>query len=70
MRAEEFILRMGACSCLLLLDLEATSHLPLPHRDPFDRMLVAQARVERLTLVTQVPAIRSYPGLALLAPLG
>jgi PIN domain nuclease of toxin-antitoxin system len=27
-------------------------NLPLHHRDPFDRMLVAQARVERLTLVT------------------
>lgn len=26
--------------------------LPLVHRDPFDRMLVAQARVEALTIVT------------------
>jgi PIN domain nuclease of toxin-antitoxin system len=26
--------------------------LPLHHRDPFDRMLVAQARVEGLTLAT------------------
>lgn len=26
--------------------------LPLHHRDPFDRMLVAQARLEKLTLVT------------------
>lgn len=48
---------------------EATSALPPLHRDPFDRMLVAQARVESLTLVTQDPAIRSYPGLALLPPL-
>lgn len=31
----------------------------LPHRDPFDHMLVAQARVERLRLVTADAAILS-----------
>lgn len=30
----------------------ALGHEVLPHRDPFDHMLVAQARVERLNLVT------------------
>jgi PIN domain nuclease of toxin-antitoxin system len=30
----------------------ATQEAELPHRDPFDRMLVAQAAAERLTLVT------------------
>jgi PIN domain nuclease of toxin-antitoxin system len=30
------------------------------HRDPFDRLLVAQARAEGLTLVTADPAIRRY----------
>jgi PIN domain nuclease of toxin-antitoxin system len=49
---------------------EATSHLPPLNRDPFDRMLVAQAQVESLTLVTHDPVIRSYPGLALLPPPG
>lgn len=34
--------------------------LPLHHRDPFDRMLVAQARVEGLTLLTADAAIRAY----------
>ncbi|HXH23726.1 MAG TPA: type II toxin-antitoxin system VapC family toxin [Vicinamibacterales bacterium] len=34
--------------------------LPLHHRDPFDRMLVAQARVENLTMVTRDPRIREY----------
>jgi PIN domain nuclease of toxin-antitoxin system len=29
-----------------------TRNLPDYHRDPFDRMLIAQARVERLVLVT------------------
>ncbi len=47
---------------------EAISQLPPLHRDPFDRMLVAQARVESLTLVTRDPAIRAYPGLSLLPP--
>jgi PIN domain nuclease of toxin-antitoxin system len=36
-------------------------HLPLIHRDPFDRLLVAQARHEGLTLVTRDPLIRRYP---------
>lgn len=36
-------------------------HLPLIHRDPFDRLLIAQARAERLTLVTKDENIRRYP---------
>jgi PIN domain nuclease of toxin-antitoxin system len=35
--------------------------LPLHHRDPFDRMLVAQAIVERLTIVTRDQDIGRYP---------
>jgi PIN domain nuclease of toxin-antitoxin system len=34
--------------------------LPPHHRDPFDRMLVAQAAVEDLVLVTADPAISPY----------
>ena len=34
--------------------------LPDHHRDPFDRMLVTQARIEDLTLVTRDPAISRY----------
>lgn len=34
--------------------------LPLRHRDPFDRMLVAQAQVDGLTLATADPVIASY----------
>lgn len=34
--------------------------LPMHHRDPFDRMLVAQARVEGLTLVTNDPLLERY----------
>jgi PIN domain nuclease of toxin-antitoxin system len=45
---------------------EATAALPPLHNDPFDRLLMAQARVESLTLVTQDPAIRAYRGVAFL----
>jgi PIN domain nuclease of toxin-antitoxin system len=45
---------------------EAAALLPPLHRDPFDRMLVAQARTEGLTLVTHDPVIRAYPGVAFL----
>ncbi|AUX46497.1 twitching motility protein PilT [Sorangium cellulosum] len=41
-----------------ILDIAVLPHI---HRDPFDRLLVAQARVERLTLVTTDPKIRAYP---------
>jgi PIN domain nuclease of toxin-antitoxin system len=34
--------------------------LPLLHRDPFDRMLVAQAQVEQMPLLTADPAIARY----------
>jgi PIN domain nuclease of toxin-antitoxin system len=38
---------------------EAARLAPL-HRDPFDRMLVAQARVEGLTVITADPKIAAY----------
>lgn len=38
----------------------AAGRLPLIHRDPFDRMLVAQAQCEDLTLVTRDPDIHKY----------
>ena len=38
----------------------AAGRLPMIHRDPFDRMLVAQARGEGLTLVTRDPFCQQY----------
>ncbi len=35
--------------------------LPLHHRDPFDRLLIAQARHENLTLVSRDPRFTAYP---------
>lgn len=34
--------------------------LPMHHRDPFDRLLVAQAQVEGLVLVTADPRLHAY----------
>lgn len=34
--------------------------LPYHHRDPFDRALIAQARAERLAIVTGDRAFRDY----------
>lgn len=38
----------------------AVADLPLHHRDPFDRLLVAQAVREGLTLVTADARVRAY----------
>ncbi len=40
----------------------AVAQLPPIHRDPFDRMLIAQATVEGILLVTADAAVASYPG--------
>jgi PIN domain nuclease of toxin-antitoxin system len=39
---------------------KVAGELPLVHRDPFDRMLVAQASVERLSIVTGDAQIAKY----------
>ncbi|MGI8730976.1 MAG: type II toxin-antitoxin system VapC family toxin [Solirubrobacteraceae bacterium] len=38
----------------------AVEALPAHHRDPFDRMLVAQASLEDATMVSRDPAVRQY----------
>lgn len=40
----------------------AVLDLPPIHNDPFDRMLVAQAKVEGLTLLTSDKLVARYPG--------
>ena len=46
---------------------EAYSLPPPIHRDPADRVLIATARLERLTLVTTDGKIRNYPHVATIA---
>ena len=58
---EDHVTRSG----LRLLGLTAAhglhvSMLPLHHRDPFDRLLVAQAAIEGLTLVTADERLDAY----------
>ena len=40
----------------------AVSELPPLHKDPFDRMLIAQAGCEGAQLITVDPIIKNYPG--------
>lgn len=43
-----------------LLHAESLEELPPIHGDPFDRMLIAQARVERATIVTHDRVFEKY----------
>jgi PIN domain nuclease of toxin-antitoxin system len=38
----------------------ALDHLPLHHKDPFDRLMVAQANIESATLVSQDETLSRY----------
>ena len=40
----------------------ATADLPPIHKDPFDRILVAQAAAEGILLLTADPIVARYPG--------
>lgn len=43
-----------------LAHVETVRNLPLHHRDPFDRMLIAQAQVEGLTILTSDRHFAAY----------
>jgi len=34
--------------------------LPGPHRDPFDRMLIAQSKLENIPVITKDPVFKEY----------
>lgn len=57
----ELVLRSGVR--VLRLDAGhalAVAALPMHHRDPFDRLLIAQARAEQLTIVSADRRIAAY----------
>lgn len=57
----EHVLRSGVQ--ILPLDVDhglAVADLPMHHRDPFDRLLIAQARSEHLTIITADRRIADY----------
>lgn len=61
------MVQLGALS----LEITAThalqaAALPLHHRDPFDRMLIAQAQLEGMTLVSGDAMFRQYSDISLL----
>jgi PIN domain nuclease of toxin-antitoxin system len=49
---------------VLMRDAEGAGELDWDHNDPFDRLLVAQARHSALTLVTADAAVRALGGVA------
>jgi PIN domain nuclease of toxin-antitoxin system len=54
---------LGAGAQALAINLDhaaAVEHLPWHHRDPFDRMLVAQASIEGAAIVSRDDALRPY----------
>jgi PIN domain nuclease of toxin-antitoxin system len=44
---------------------QQVEHLPDIHRDPFDRIQIAQAQIEKLALITYDEMIWQYPGVEL-----
>jgi PIN domain nuclease of toxin-antitoxin system len=65
-RPSEFVIRAIRLMSLQPLDIThshvaALERLPNHHRDPFDRMLIAQARAEGLVLLTADHNFERYP---------
>jgi len=48
-----------------LKHIDRLSRLPLVHRDPFDRLIIAQSLENDLTIMTRDRAFAEYPGLSL-----
>jgi PIN domain nuclease of toxin-antitoxin system len=46
---------------IALSHMQALTTLPNPHVDPFDRILIAQAIAEKMTVVTSDPQFAAYP---------
>lgn len=58
---EEAILECGFKPLAITMEHAArVGELPLLHRDPFDRMLIAQAQLEGLELLTADAGLRAY----------
>lgn len=67
-RADPVLLRRGlldnAYTELAITGRHAVAVVSLPplHKDPFDRMLIAQASAEGMSLLTADPLVARYPG--------
>lgn len=65
LRVPKDLMRSIKATNLLILPIEARhvlgiEKLPLHHKDPFDRILIAQAKAEDLTLITHDKKIWKY----------
>ncbi len=61
---EEMATRLGAAILpISLKHIDRLGRLPLFHRDPFDRLIIAQALEDDLTVMTRDRAFTAYPGL-------
>ncbi len=59
--AREFHLNRYVALPIRRAHLFQTERLPLIHRDPFDRLLIAQAIEENLPILTRDSQIKQYP---------
>jgi len=62
---DTFVLELVADNTISLLPIflshiAAVVQLPLHHKDPFDRMLIAQAKVERIPIISRDEAFDAY----------
>jgi PIN domain nuclease of toxin-antitoxin system len=58
---EEFLTNSGVSQLALTIrDAAAVADLPMHHKDPFDRLLIAQARSNGLRLMTADPILEKY----------
>jgi len=62
---ERFVSEQLAANNFTLLNIELrhaakVEKMPFHHRDPFDRLLLAQAMIEKLTIITADSAFASY----------
>lgn len=53
---------------ITIAHLEAVESLPCHHRDPFDRLIVAQSIVEHLTIISADSAFAQYEASLLVVP--
>lgn len=73
-RVDPEVLRRGLLDnqynelCITSLHALAVGDLPMLHKDPFDRMLLAQAKSEGISLLTSDSIMREYPGPVLFVP--
>jgi len=62
----QFVVAQLALNAILVMPIQLVHALhvctlPLHHRDPFDRMLIAQSQIEGLPILTADPQMAQYP---------